>query len=209
MAVATTEYSIEASDARGSDAFERLQSLEQTAVRSFLNQPLFVPGLLQVAGYATAMIGGLAGLKPGDPELTERVGVRLRRGEEYGRRLRGSNPPQFIAVIDESVLLRTVGGPDVMRQQIDHLVTVSEWDTVELVITRLRDGAHHGLGGSFEVHEMPDGQAATFIEGAHSDELTGDRGVAQKLRKLVETTASSAAHGKEARELLRTISASL
>jgi hypothetical protein len=181
--------------------------LEQEATQIFLNQPLFVPGLLQVAGYAAEMISRIAGLKPGDPELTNRVNVRMQRADAFEKRLQGTTPPHLWAAIDEAVLRRVVGGPEVMREQLDHLITMSEMDTVHLGIIPLNYGAHVGLGGSFEVHEVASGEASVFFEGAPADEIVGtDQARARRYRETMETMMASALSGAEARALLETIS---
>jgi uncharacterized protein DUF5753 len=187
---------------RGADAFNRLMRLEQQATEIFLNQPLFVPGLLQVAGYATEVISRVAGLKSGDLGLADRVNVRVRRAEAFLERLRGTAPPHLRVVIDEAVLQRTVGGPGVMREQLDHLVAMSKLDTVDLAIIPLSYGAHVGLGGSFEVHEVAGGEAAVFFEGV-TDEIVGnDSDLVQRCRMVAETLMAAAVSGAQARAVL-------
>ncbi|CAM5526926.1 transcriptional regulator [Streptomyces badius] len=80
-----------------------------------------VPGLLQTAGYARAVTrASLDGLP--DARLDSLVEVRLTRQ----RVLRASPPLRFTAVLDEAVLHREVGGPEVMRDQLEHLTQVSQ-----------------------------------------------------------------------------------
>jgi Domain of unknown function (DUF5753) len=202
----STGDSVEMYDVRGPSAFDQLMKLEQEATQIFLNQPLFVPGLLQVAGYAAEMISRIAGLKPGDPELTNRVNVRMQRADAFEKRLQGTTPPHLWAAIDEAVLRRVVGGPEVMREQLDHLITMSEMDTVHLGIIPLNHGAHVGLGGSFEVHEVASGEVSVFFEGAPADEIVGtDQALARRYRETMETMMASAVSGAEARALLETV----
>jgi hypothetical protein len=198
------------SDARGPAAFDQLLTLEQEAVQIFLNQPLFVPGLLQVPGYAAEMIGRIRGLDPEDTELTERVNLRMQRAEAFEKRLTSASPPNMWAAIDESVLRRLTGGPAVMREQLDRLLRMSKLDTVRLGILPLSDGAHAGLGGSFEVHELASGEASVFFEAAYTDELVGtDQDLARRCRRKVERLVASAVSGEQARALLETIRGTL
>jgi len=206
----STGNPVKMDDVRGPRAFELLKQWEQQATRIFLNQPLFVPGLLQVAGYAAGMIGGIAGLKPGDRELSERVNVRMQRAAAFEKRLQSTAPPQLWAVIDEAVLRRTTGGTAAMREQLDRLAALSQTETVHLGILPLDHGAHPGLGGSFEVHEMADGRAAVYFEGGSADEAVGsDAALVQQCRQTVETLMSSAVSGAEARSWLERIGRSL
>jgi hypothetical protein len=194
------------SDLRGPEAFDQLMKLERRSTRIFLNQPLFVPGLLQVAGYAAAIIGSIVGLEPGDPELADRVNVRMQRGEAFAKRLQGAEPPQLWAAIDEAVLRRAVGGPAVMREQIDHLIAVSTLDAVHVAIIPFSHGSYPGLGGSFEVHEVAGGEGSVYFEGSPADEIVGtDQDLTRRYRQTVESMMASAVSGAQARALLETI----
>jgi hypothetical protein len=185
---------------------DQLIKLEQEATRMYLNQPLFVPGLLQVSGYAREMISRIAGLEQDDPALIGRVKVRMQRAEAFAKRLEGTEPPQLWVTIDEAVLRRTVGGAAVMRDQLEHLLVMSKLEPVHLSVVPLGHGAHAGLGGSVEVHEGPDGQAAVFFEGAHRDELVeADQAVARRYQEKVKTAFASGVSGAEVRTLLESI----
>jgi hypothetical protein len=195
---------------RGPAAFNELMKREQESVQITLNQPLFVPGLFQVEGYAAEMIGRLRTLKPGDPELENRVGVRMRRAAAFAQRLRGEAPPKVSVVVDECVLRRVVGGPEVMRTQLGRLRELSELPSVQLAIVPLKHGAHPGLLGSFEVHEDPHGDTAVFFEAAHESEiLTNDEAQVDRCRGIVSSLMASVVTGSDARALLETISSGL
>lgn len=194
-------------DVRDPSAFTQLLELERQATRIYLNQPLFVPGLLQVPGYATQMISRVAGLEAGDPQLQERVKVRTQRAETLLKRLQSDTPPHIWAALDEGVVRRAVGGVAVWREQLAHLATIAKFKTVHLAIIPFSQGAHPGLGGSFEVHELANGDGAAFFEGAHADEFVdSDPTVAQRYRETVKHMVET---GVDARKLLETISGAL
>jgi hypothetical protein len=67
-----------------------------------------------------------------------------------------ANPPQLWAVIDEAVLRRPVGGPDVMRAQIESLIEVSNAPNVRLQIIPFETGGHAAAGGSFAILRFPE-----------------------------------------------------
>lgn len=80
-----------------------------------------VPGLLQTADYARAVLRSVR------PMLTEdTVEHRLAGRMDQQQLLTSDKPPEFEAILDESVLHRVVGGRPVMRAQLAHLLTVSE-----------------------------------------------------------------------------------
>jgi transcriptional regulator with XRE-family HTH domain len=112
--------------------FDRLVGLQEAAnsIRTFEIQ--YVPGLLQTPAYARAVVE--RGL-PSAParEVSRRVELRTRRGELLQR----PDAPQLWAIIDESVLLRVLGSREVMREQLDHLVTMTQLPHVSLQIVPL------------------------------------------------------------------------
>lgn len=103
-------------------------------------EPLFVPGLLQTEGYARAVIRA-TWLEATDDQVERMVAVRLARQ----RRLGSLN---FTAIVDEAALRRPTGGPDVMREQLQHLL---DQPGVQFGVIPMALGAHAGMGGAFSV----------------------------------------------------------
>lgn len=198
--------SVQNADAGDPEPFEQLKSVEQQSSRVYFNLPLWLPGLLQVRGYAAAVIGGILGLTSGDPELERRVEIRMQRASAFDKRLRSPDAPELWLPIDEGVLRRGTGGPAVMREQCDRLVELSTMDNVHLAVIRQDAGAYPGLRGSYELHESANGDTFLFFEGAHHDELiAGDRSLAQRRRDEVLAVMDSAVSGTAAQELLKAI----
>jgi transcriptional regulator with XRE-family HTH domain len=86
-------------------------------------EPVAVPGLLQTEGYARQV---LKGANPGriTADIEQRVAARMARQQIWERA--DPPPPIMPAIIGEAVLRRRLGGADVMRQQLERLVTVAE-----------------------------------------------------------------------------------
>jgi len=112
------------------------------SIRTF--ESVFVPGLLQTEAYAEAVIRGNAFPEPDEALVAERVSVRMRRQE----RLTDENPTKFWAVIDEVVIRRSFGSPDVMREQLLKLVEMSRLRNVTLQVIPMSAGAYPGLEAS-------------------------------------------------------------
>jgi hypothetical protein len=109
--------------------FEDYVGLEASASRIQSYELLFVPGLLQTADYARALVSAGRPDTP-DPEVEQRLTLRLQRQ----RILRRPDAPTFWAVIDEAVLHRPVGGEDVLTAQIDHLLDMAALPSVVVQI---------------------------------------------------------------------------
>lgn len=122
--------------------FDRLIGLEEAASVIRMYEVQFVPGLLQAPGYARAVMR-LGHPRASDEEIEQRVGLRLDR-QALLRRQEG---PKLWAVVDEAALQRPLGGREVMREQIEHLLAVSEQPNVTVQIAPFRIGGLAAAGG--------------------------------------------------------------
>ncbi|MCQ4197173.1 helix-turn-helix domain-containing protein [Streptomyces parvulus] len=139
------------------DWFAAYLSLEQAALHIRAYEPEFVHGLLQTAAYARALLS--AGNPHASSDATERrVALRMRRQEILTR----PAPPRLWVVMDETVLRWPVGGSEVMREQVDHLIEVGRLPNVTLQIMPFAGGPHPAMrAGAFHVFrfrapELPD-----------------------------------------------------
>jgi transcriptional regulator with XRE-family HTH domain len=109
-----------------------------------------LPGLMQTPEYAEAV---LQAAEPGasNEELQRWVGFRVRRQEVLTR----DDPPNYTAILDESCLLRIVGNPAVMRDQLAHLLELSHQPHVAVRILPLSIGAPPSPEGGFTVFDLP------------------------------------------------------
>ncbi|MFB7114391.1 helix-turn-helix domain-containing protein [Streptomyces sp. NPDC056190] len=180
--------------------FDRLVGLQEAAaaIRTFEIQ--YVPGLLQTAAYTRAVVErGLPTASAG--EVQRRVELRMRRAQLLLRQ----DAPQVWAVLDESVLLRVLGSREVMREQLDHLVTMAQRPnvTVQIVpldvtnasapaipITYLRFG---GL-------DLPD---VVYLEHIRSANFLEDRDETEEYRIALDRLADEALTPQESLALLR------
>ena len=131
------------------DSFATYVGLEAAAVQVGYYQSGIIPGLLQTPDYARAMHA--AGVPEITPERTEElIEVRLRR-----QRLLDRDPPvRLDAILDEAVLHREVGGVEVMRAQLDWLITMSQRPNVTIRVIPYSAGAHPAMGSTFNILEF-------------------------------------------------------
>ncbi|MFD8379319.1 helix-turn-helix domain-containing protein [Streptomyces sp. NPDC059679] len=183
------------------DWFSVHVSLEGAAAVIRAYEPHFVPGLLQTEDYARAIMRtGAVGQV--DPEESERhVALRMERQTLLTR----EDAPHLWVVLDETVLRRPVGTPEVMRGQIDRLLTATERPNVTLQIAEFSSGHHPGTYGPFvlfrfAVPELPDMVYVEYLTGAvYLDERVE---VASHL-EVLDRMAAQAATARRTKEILR------
>ncbi|MBE1486157.1 helix-turn-helix domain-containing protein [Plantactinospora soyae] len=118
-----------------------------------------IPALLQTEAYARAIFAS-TGVLTAD-EVTTRVAARLDRQAILNR----GKPPQMTAVLDEGVLHRPIGGPDVMREQLRHLAKVAgDMPQVRLQVVPTGVGAYAGLSGPFVVAMLSADENLAFLD---------------------------------------------
>jgi transcriptional regulator with XRE-family HTH domain len=102
-----------------------------------------IPNLVQTEAYARALL-----TPRGEKDLDKLVEARLARQTEIMDR---DTPPQLWLLLDEGVLDRVVGGPQVMREQLAYLLHISELPHVTIRVNLKSSGAHPGLDGPFQI----------------------------------------------------------
>jgi transcriptional regulator with XRE-family HTH domain len=146
--------------------YAALIALEAEASSLRWYSPMLVPGLLQTEQYAREVIrSGLLIAPPG--EIERRVQVKMNRQ----RVLTKDGPADLAVVLDEAALLRTVGGPDVMRGQLAHLTSVATRPNITVQVLPLAAGAHPATTGEFTILGFPELIApdVVFLENMTSD----------------------------------------
>jgi hypothetical protein len=128
-------------------------------------ESLFIPGLLQTEDYSRAVISGTLPLAT-STEVEQRVQARMERQS----RLTETLPLGFWAILDEAAVRRMVGGSEVMRDQLTHLLEVAKQPNITLQAITFDMGAHPGMPGSFVYMEFDQGDP----ELVYVDTLTGD-----------------------------------
>jgi transcriptional regulator with XRE-family HTH domain len=132
----------------GFDIYVGLEA-EASGLRSYESD--LIHGLLQTTDYALAV---LREVRPRDSEELLERGVELRMQRQ---RILDQDPPLDLWIIlGESAVRRIIGGPAVMRRQLQHLIQASRWPNVTLQVLAFDCGAHAGLIGPFSILEFPE-----------------------------------------------------
>jgi hypothetical protein len=131
--------------------FQSHLGLEASATLIRTYEVQFVPGLLQTEDYARAVVL-LGHGRAETEEINRRVALRMQRQEILDR----ANPAQLWAVVDEAVLRRHIGGPTVMRAQVEALLEATSRPNVRLQAIPFHAGGHSAAGGAFSILRFPD-----------------------------------------------------
>ncbi|WP_342775373.1 helix-turn-helix transcriptional regulator [Streptomyces tateyamensis] len=156
--------------------FRDAAKLEAESVELHAYDALVMNGLLQTEEYARAVF---TMMRPplDDDVIDQRVAARLARQSLFDRR----PAPLASFVIDESVLRRPIGGPQVLRGQLEELLLVGQRRTVEIQVMPLSRPQNAGLAGPFTLIETKDGRRVAYVEVQNVSHVHAERHLVRGL----------------------------
>lgn len=147
------------------EAYAEYMALETIAQRVREYESALVPGLLQTAEYSRAVAEGnafdqTAGAEEEGEDLETKTTMRMRRQA----RLHARPPLVLHAIVDENVLRRLVGGPELMARQLRHILAMTRQRNITLQVVPLSVGAYPGIeSAGFTILD--------FAKGAHTQDF--------------------------------------
>lgn len=148
---------------------QTLISLESRAWTITNFEGMTIPGLLQTGEYTRSLMIE-CGHVP-DDEVEDRMLTRMRRHSVLLRQ----RPPGVVAIIDELALHRVVGGLDVQRRQLEHIVELAARPNITVRVVPNAGRAHAGINGSFAVIRRFEGPPVVFLENLTSSLFLEER----------------------------------
>lgn len=166
----------------------------ETAGRAFKNfAPAVIPGKYQTRAYATTRLSEARDLLVLPDTVTQTVDLRMARAQ-----LIDDTERVFHAVIGESVLYGATADPEVMAEQLEHLLVLADKPNVRLGILPMRAR----VPASPMTHiDIVDDQAVTIETMAVTYTITDAPEVAMYLR-MFDEFAQAAAYGEQAAALI-------
>ncbi|PSK96791.1 transcriptional regulator with XRE-family HTH domain [Murinocardiopsis flavida] len=163
--------------------------VEELATEQLLFDNTVLPGLLQTREYARAVM--VADDRTATAAQIDRwIELRMARQAILDR----DDPPTLRSVLDEAVLRRQVGGPEVMRTQMRHLLEMSERDAITVRVLPFRAGAHASPTGPFNLFTMadpyPEVAYVETLKGALYIESPDSESIARRYDRLWEASMS-------------------
>lgn len=177
--------------------FRRWAYLEMRAVSLCTYECRLVPGLLQSESYVRAVFDNSIPLLT-DEQLAAQASARLERQKMLYER---PHVP-FSFIVEESVLRRRLGGVEVMREQIDHILRLSLLRNVTFQVVPLDAEVHACLDGPLQLLETPDGRRLAYSEGQQNGRLITDQKEVHLLNQRYATLRSQALNPIDSRGLL-------
>ncbi|MGH3780375.1 MAG: helix-turn-helix domain-containing protein, partial [Pseudonocardiaceae bacterium] len=159
-------------------------------------QPMVVPGMLQTAEYARALIRETGNVPPG--EIDDRVAARLARQSLFSR----DRPARFTFYLHEFALRLPVGGASVMSEQLRHLLRMSIRPYLTMRVVPAAHGGHAAISGSFVVMEFAEFKPVAFLENETSCLFLERPEETAAYQNILRALAKTALGEEESRELI-------
>jgi len=183
------------------EAVEMLVEIGEDAISARSYDNVFVQGLLQTRAYAEAVIGnGRAFVAP--INVDRMAELRLRRQ----KRLAEDDFQGLVAVMTEGVIRTLVGGRDVMRDQLRHLIEVTQEHPVTIHILPFSAGALPG-SDNFVIFEFPDDLDGdvVYVESDTAQRIYEDRKPVRQCMYTFDAALAQALPARESQDLIREV----
>lgn len=180
--------------------FAHVIPFEREAVRIHGWELGAVPSLLQTEDYARALIGS-SRPKGGSDEIDRLVAARIERQEIIS----GDNSPLLWYVLDESVLRHVVGGPEIMRRQLERLVEAAGTPGIVIQALPFTADNHAGADGPISVYEFAESPSVCYTECFGGGRIVEGREEVADLVTVINLVRASALSARDSRELIRQI----
>jgi hypothetical protein len=183
------------------EAIEMLVEIGEDAATARSYDIAFVQGLLQTRAYAEAVIGNGRAFVP--PINVDRVAdLRMRRQQRLGE----EGFQGLTAVMTEGVIRTMVGGRDVMRDQLRHLIEVTQEYPVTIHILPFNAGALPG-SDNFVIFEFPhdlDGDVV-YVDSSTAQRIQEERDIVRQCTYTFHAALAQALPARESQDLIRAV----
>ena len=166
-------------------------------------QPMVVPGLLQTAEYARALIRRVANVPP--DEMDDRVAARLARQSLFSR----DRPARFTYYLHEFALRLPVGGPAVMAEQLHHLLRMSRRSYLTLRVVPAARGGHAGIAGAFKLMEFAEFKPVAYLDSETASLFLERPEEIAAYRRILGALADTALGEGQSQELIAALATGL
>ena len=177
--------------------FQEWYEAEREAVSVSWWEPMLVPGLVQTADYARALFQAWRSADT-DDELDQLIDARMARQLILDR----PKPPMLWIVIDEAVLHRCIGSPEITRDQLLRLADLAQRPKVTIQVVPGEVGAHVGLLGAFAIATFDHAPAIVYLESPDQGQTTDKHATVAAISLTFDTLRAEALPRGASRDLI-------
>ncbi|WP_019067152.1 helix-turn-helix domain-containing protein [Streptomyces hokutonensis] len=176
--------------------FQQVAELEARAAEICTFRTQMIHGLFQTEAYARATLAAMD-----ETDLDDRTAVRLARQ----RILKKEHPPVAWMILSEAALYQEIGGPQVMRGQLAHLLSFENNPRINIQILPFSAGAHAGLTGSFTLFRFDSDPTIAYTEGYGSGHPTANQDTVKDCSLRYDHLQAAALSLRDSAELIRRV----
>ncbi|MFJ1800986.1 Scr1 family TA system antitoxin-like transcriptional regulator [Streptomyces sp. NPDC088180] len=178
--------------------FRQWAELELSALSLYTYECRLIPGLLQTAAYARTLFTDRL-----PPLADEQIEAQLVARLERQHLLHNRPNTAFSFVLEEHLFLRDLGGEEVTKKLVDHILDLSELRNVEIQIVPLVRRHHAGLDGPMRLLETPEHQWCAYSEGQMYGQFISDPKVVSVIQMRCASMRSQALSLDDSQSLMR------
>lgn len=149
--------------------------------------PMLVPGLLQTSAYARAIVRA-AMPRASTSEVEQKVNARMERATLFDQ----ERPPEFWAILDESVIRRRPIAPHLMAELLEHIVEMTEATRSIVQVIPETTAAHPLMMGMAKVMAFVDAPPVVYAESLHSGQLIDYPALVKQYRRSYDLLRAAA-----------------
>ncbi|PSK98974.1 helix-turn-helix protein [Murinocardiopsis flavida] len=180
--------------------FRQFVDFERIAIELHEYQNILVPGIVQTADYARALISQT---RHGDSKesIDLMVESRMRRQAIFAR----PDPPLLLLVVEEVAIRQVVGNAAIAARQLDRLAALAEERKIRLQVVPQGLSPHPALLGPFRMYIFKDRPTIASCEHAVDEQVIDDAEQVRRLRGVFGALQAEALCVSESVDLIRRI----
>ncbi len=186
-------------------ALLQLMQFEQEAIAIRHYASVIMPGILQTAAYAEAVFATFAE-DFDEATVRTRIEARLSRREQV---LYRPDPPEYLLILDESVLYRKIGRAAVMGEQLNQLLAMMRETPLSVRVVPFDAPTSIAILGPFTLVDLGDESSVLYRESFKDDEIVHSARLIERHRTVFDQMWSTSLGDAESAERVRQRAAEL
>ncbi|MFI0979278.1 Scr1 family TA system antitoxin-like transcriptional regulator [Streptomyces sp. NPDC021093] len=167
--------------------FTSTAELEPHATSIYEFESMLIPGLMQTAEYARALM-----VSAGPDRSSEQVQGMVSDRLERQKILTNTEKPLYWAIVHEAALRVAVGSPAIMAEQLDRVVATARSGRGLIQIIPFSEGVYPTMGKSLRLMEFEDAPPVAYTEGLYTGNLLDDPAMVKRAQRTYDLLRAAA-----------------